>query len=245
MKIHKNIFRLWLLLLIPLMLVGLYYFYKTDRILLDKPFEPIAANIGKTFEFKYLIDSAENPVTLKLKSDITIVDFWYTQCPPCIAELKQFEGLITGRERDISILSISIDNLKEWKEIFQFRNSRFDFINAKLPNWLIVNLHPTDSTRSAVNYILKNYGFSTYPGYFVLNRFGKIIATPVSAVDYIKNMIYDRSGFAKYLSEHIRTRDEFLDITFIMLSYTGAFWIIAFLILFIKRLLQRNQTPVE
>lgn len=237
MIIHKHVFRVWLILIIPAIIAGFYHFYKVEKEGLETYLLPISTNIGKTFTFEYLIDSSENEVKPKLTSDETIVDFWFQQCPRCNSEMTQFESLLKGKEKEISVISISIDNLKEWKELFQKRMKRFDFINARLPNWQIVNLNvPYPIPKKSMDFVFDRFGFSGYPGYFVLDRSGKIKETPYSAVDYIRRSVYGRSAFGIYLSDHGFTGDGLLIELQILLLFTGGFWIIVFVVQYIKSL---------
>jgi cytochrome oxidase Cu insertion factor (SCO1/SenC/PrrC family) len=51
----------------------------------------LSRNIGETFALDDLVDSSGNQVTLNFSnSEFTLIDFWFTECPPCIKEMQQF-----------------------------------------------------------------------------------------------------------------------------------------------------------
>lgn len=235
MTIPKNYFRLWFFLFIPAMIAASYYFYMEDKKIKDEKYWTLSNNIGKTFTFDDLIDSAGNKVFPKPESDETIIDFWFTTCPPCIAELKQFEKLLKGKEKDISIVSISIDGPEAWEKVFKSGDAHFDFIHEKAPNWQIVNLHMSDTSRPEKDYVTSMYGITSFPGYLVLDRAGKIIATPQSAVEYINRKKLWLPAFLLYIIEHILTMAGILNIFYALLFFSGAYWSISFSMLYLIR----------
>ena len=208
-------------------------------------FWTVTPNVGKTFQFQNLIDSAGRAVYPNPTSEETIIDFWFTTCPPCIAELKQFGKLLKGNEKEISIVSISIDGPEIWKNMFKTPNGRFDFINENLSNWQIVNLHLSDTVRKEKNFVESMYGMSRFPGYLVIDRSGKIIETPVSAVDYIRRKINGRSAFGIYITDYALTAHGLLKLLSAVFFYSGAFWSIIFSILYINGITGGTRKPVE
>src|SRR5688572_18801604 len=70
----------------------------------------LTEKIGERFTIGDLKDSTSNLATLDFsKSDVTIIDFWFNDCPPCIDEMKQFAELLSNTKSKVSIVSISIN----------------------------------------------------------------------------------------------------------------------------------------
>jgi thiol-disulfide isomerase/thioredoxin len=163
-----------------------------ERLELKK--KSLQTKVGEKFVVGNIIDSSERLVQLDFtKSDITIIDFWFNECPPCIEEMKQFVTLLKGREKKITVISISINGYGLWKSILQKPVGRFSFLTNQVSNWEHYNLQsvedeslknivPADSQEQ----LKSDLNITFYPAYFVVDRFGVILSRPVSAVDYIK-----------------------------------------------------------
>ena len=160
----------------------------------DKIVEVDKEKIGQQFILNNIVDSSGSTVNLDFsKSQINIIDFWNESCPPCIEEMKQFPALLQGKESQISIYSISVNQFWLWKQTLA--DGRFAFLKNDIPNWKQLDLMSDD------NADLKNkfsgdrlamldsvYGVKSNPAYFVLDSTGKILSRPESAVEYLKNL---------------------------------------------------------
>jgi hypothetical protein len=91
-------------------------------------------NINKKFELNYVVDTIGNKLKLNFDNKITIIDFWFVGCSPCISEMEQFSSLLKGRENEITIYSISIDDSQYWK----IPNS--PFLKYSAINWKFYSL---------------------------------------------------------------------------------------------------------
>ncbi|TDH25629.1 TlpA family protein disulfide reductase [Segetibacter sp. 3557_3] len=127
--------------------------------------------------------------------DRTVIDFWFSECPPCIAEMKQFEKLLRGKEKNLQVISISINRYGLWKSILEKPTGTFFFLSADVDNWKHYNLRSSQDERLKNDIPLDNneqlqkrLNVTFYPAYFVVDRSGVIIARPISAVDYIKDL---------------------------------------------------------
>ncbi|MCP9749931.1 hypothetical protein EGI32_02970 [Ferruginibacter sp. HRS2-29] len=151
-------------------------------------------NIGEQFSIDNVVDSSGNKITLDFSaSDITIIDFWNNGCPPCIEEMKQFPALIKGKAAKVSILSISLTQYWLWKPTLQEHKGTFAFLEYDVPNWKQYNLLTTDDPRlkneistDRLGELSSRYGINFNPAYVVVDRSGKILARPESAVEYLK-----------------------------------------------------------
>jgi peroxiredoxin len=163
----------------------------------EKGLESLNRNIGEKFTMDNYIDTSGTLIKLDFtKSDINIVDIWFNDCPPCNAEMSQFKDLIEGKDKRISIISISLSSFKDWKNLFTNESARYSFLKAKLPNWQHLNLKSNDDPK--LHNILSEDRFaelkdklsvSFFPSYFIINREGVIEARPISAVEYMKNYL--------------------------------------------------------
>ncbi|MDB5201180.1 MAG: Redoxin [Ferruginibacter sp.] len=151
-------------------------------------------NIGEPFTMRDIRDSSGLPVTIDFTgSRMTIIDFWFSTCPTCIEEMRQFPELLKGKESKLKIISISINRFQLWKQIFKAPGSRFDFLQPKLANWAHYNISipaddqlKNDISISRQQELVKQYDLAFFPAYFVVDPKGIIVARPASAVAYIK-----------------------------------------------------------
>ena len=151
-------------------------------------------NIGDTFKMKNVIDSSGNQILLDFsKSDLTIIDFWFNECPPCINEMKQFSEVLAGKEDKISVISISINQFWLWKPTLTNHTGIFSFLNNNTPNWTqyVLKTSQDEKLKNKISVdrlqeIENLYNITFFPAYFVVNKKGIIIERPVSAVKFIK-----------------------------------------------------------
>ncbi len=150
--------------------------------------------IGEQFTLANIDDDRGRMVKIDYsKSDITIIDFWIESCAPCIEEMKQFPALLKGKEGQVSVYSISVNQYWLWKKTLS--DVKFAFLSSEVPNWKHLTL------RSVFPSSFKNkfsgdrlaeledlYGIKGFPAYFVLDNAGKIIERPESAVAYLKSL---------------------------------------------------------
>jgi thiol-disulfide isomerase/thioredoxin len=189
--------RFWSLFV--LMLLSMYSCnerpYKAkEKLALKK--QSLQTKIGDKFVIGNILDSSGRLVQLDFtQSDLTIIDFWFDQCPPCIDEMKQFESLLKGKEEKLNVISISINRYGLWKSILQQPEDRFSFLSKDLKNWKHYNLQSSEDERLNNNLPMDNQeqlrnklNVTFYPAYFIIDRSGIINARPVSAVDYIKSL---------------------------------------------------------
>jgi len=160
----------------------------------EKAIESLNENIGEKFNIENFIDTSGAQVKLDFtRSDITIVDFWFNDCPPCNEEMSQFEDLIKGKDKKITIISISVSGYEFWKKLFIDKNTRYTFLTTSIPNWQHLNLRSNDDPRlkhaissDRLNELTTKLHVSFFPAYFVIAKDGIIKARPISAVEYIK-----------------------------------------------------------
>ncbi len=109
--------------------------------------------------------------------------------------MKQFHQLLAGKEKKISVISISINQPWLWQKILREPTGRFSFLKDPLPNWshYVLQTSENEKLKNTVSTdrsleLQKTYNVTFFPAYFVVNKKGIIQARPESAVDYIKKI---------------------------------------------------------
>jgi len=162
----------------------------------DNQKKSLSENIGEKFELVNVLDSSGNEVLLNYtNSEFTIIDFWNNSCPPCIEEMKQFSVLLKGKEHQVSVISISVNQFWLWKPTLTLHTGRFSFINNNTPNWTHFVLHSNQDAKlknefsiDRIEELERDYNVAFFPAYFVLDRNGIIKSRPESAVEFIKSL---------------------------------------------------------
>lgn len=86
-----------------------------------------------------------------MKSKITLIDFWFSHCAPCIKEFSKYKDIYKKYEGlGFSIIGVSTDDTKEipnWKKvIFDLRLNWVQYLdeNGKFSNSALINSFPTN-----------------------------------------------------------------------------------------------------
>ena len=153
----------------------------------------LSEKVGTKFQIGNLVDTAGKAMQIDFsKNDLTIVDFWFRSCPPCIEEMRQFESLLNGKEGKISIVSISVNNFRAWKATLYQPMQLFPL---GVRNWEHLAVRDSEADRfgneMAVKRILEleqDLNVKFFPSYFVVDKDGVIIERPESAVEYLKGI---------------------------------------------------------
>jgi len=132
------------------------YFESKEK---GKEFDPYAKfreNIGQKFAIsKFYDEKGINFSENKLVGKPTIINFWFTACKPCIAELPYLRKLQKNFSNEVNYVAITFDTKNKVDTFLKRYN--FDF------------LHITDSREQ-----IKNLEISGYPMTFLLDKNGKI-----------------------------------------------------------------------
>ena len=162
----------------------------------ERQIKSLSSHIGEKFELSNIIDSSGKQIELDFKrSEITIIDLWFNECPPCIEEMKQFAEILTGKGKKVSIISISINNFNLWKKTLVEHSNRFSFLNNKVSNWIQYNLQSNEAEKLKNDIpfdrqaeLVSKYNVAFFPAFFVVDQEGIIKTRPVSAVKFIKEL---------------------------------------------------------
>lgn len=204
--------------------------------------ENLIKHIGQQLPLLPLKDASYKPVSLnKHFQRPVIIDFWFAGCGPCIAEMKQFAKLLQDYPGKFEIISISIDAFSEWEKVLSGQSAeKLSFLsNPKDTLWTHLNL----DTANAPGYLDSLLNLRQYPSYFVLDNNGSVIETPRSAVDYIEKVLGHKKGFANFLRKSFTSGDGWINSLFSFLYYSGLFWSVTILVIWVRELLKKGQSP--
>lgn len=124
-----------------------------------------------------LIDQTGSPHSLKeYRGKWVLVDFWFSACAPCLAEMRQFPELLEEYESELVILSISTDPKSRTMQLLNDKPEPWDFLSADHPSWRFFN----DNGRG--NSYIKALGVRTYPTYLLIDPAGNWVSSPRSGV---------------------------------------------------------------
>lgn len=253
MIVTKRLIYWWLILFLPFLVAKLYLAHRESKLYEIKYTSAVANHRGQKFDFGAYLDANKKLATLDLaKSNRTIVDFWFSDCPPCLQEMKQFPALVKGREKDVQIVSISINSFAKWKEVLQAQSGPFAFLSHRISNWdhLVMKSNedprlnndiPADNTQA----LMERFQSGNFPMYFVLDREGTIIATPFSAVDYIRDSVLKESTASSLMTDR-RTWSLLSTLaprSFV--EYSGYFWILVLSGYGIRRAFKGKRSPTR
>ena len=222
----KNIFRLfiyWILLFLPIALIFSTIIYGVSKIN-DRY---LNQNINKKIELNYIVDTLGNKVVLNFNSKVTIIDFWFVGCAPCVSEMRQFDALLKGKEKEISIFSISIDDANYWK------NPNSPFLTKTVNNWKFYALD-SKALPDKNTYLRDLFNFNHFPSYIVVDKKGNIIEVPKSAVVYIKENYCYKNWILFFWTECLFTKDYIL-FQVMFIPYTILFWLTILIGFIIKK----------
>lgn len=107
--------------------------------------------------------SGEKINTGNIKDKVVVMNFWFTTCAPCIAEIPAFNKLVKeNKKKDVVFIGFAIDNKKTLKKFL--RKTPFDF--KIIPD---------------AGAIEESFGVLEHPVTFVVDQSGKVRLTLVGA----------------------------------------------------------------
>ena len=208
----KSISILKYVLFIPFLLVSLYGLFLFKKMRSYKRQAAIDVQVGKKFPFSYGIDTSGKTVPLDLhQTEFTVIDFWFKNCPECIEEMMQFENAIKNATQPVTIINMSIDKFPLWKQAFDSTNQRLAFLSKPVPGWKHLMVAPDSMlNKSGGQLVADKLPVTGYPSYFVLDKTGNIIATPASAVAYLKAKPKNQHEFYSFLTSNLTRKPNYL-----------------------------------
>lgn len=94
---------------------------------LDKmsPYKPQIKKIGKTFSKNLFTDINNKKINLKGKP--TVINFWYTQCPPCVKEIPLLNKL-KAKYKNVNFVAITFDDAQKTKDFIKKKPFNFKLV---------------------------------------------------------------------------------------------------------------------
>lgn len=117
-----------------------------------------------------LTDLKGDPANIaEAKGKVLLIDFWATNCPPCLAEFPKLKQLYADKhEEGFEVLGISLDESPETVEAFQAQ--------AKLPWRMVCEAEQVRQAR-------EKYKVRTIPSLFLVGRDGRITQVDLKGND--------------------------------------------------------------
>jgi thiol-disulfide isomerase/thioredoxin len=113
---------------------------------------------------------------LKHRGKVVIVDFWRSDCRPCIGSFPKFVKMYEKHAaKGLVIVTVSIDRVNEDNDGVKAANRILN--DQKLP-FIHLNLNEPDEL------LMKQFSYESLPFYYVFDRRGKW--TRFRAIDYVK-----------------------------------------------------------
>lgn len=105
------------------------------------------------------VDLNGNPVDLKaLKGKTVILNFWFTTCAPCLAEIPELNDLVTKYKDDKSVafVAITYNKPEDVKAFLKNKDFKFSILAGRAD-------------------IIQQYGVSGYPTSMVIDKNGTVV----------------------------------------------------------------------
>jgi thiol-disulfide isomerase/thioredoxin len=129
-----------------------------QRLLSFSPSEIAVDNRETIHDFNWTLVHVDETVLNfnELKGDIIVVNFWATWCPPCVAEMPDFQDLYNDYHDKVQFLFVSNDPLSKVK-------SFADINDLSLPFYMPASAEP------------KVLNYSTLPTTFIIDKNQQIV----------------------------------------------------------------------
>ena len=163
------------------------YRTKSDSIIKEVQFAMIDSANGIGFdpyaEHKKMIGSKFNIAAFKKDNNInyktnylegkpTLINFWFTRCPPCIAEIPNLNSIQNKYQNKVNFVAITFDSRELVDTFLKKRNIQFE--------------HIVNSQKQ-----LDDLKIEAYPMSYLLDKNGKIVAV-YGEISYDEKEIMDK-----------------------------------------------------
>ena len=215
-----------IVLFIPFFIAAFFAFFQFKKYRLQSKRHAVNQLVGKQFPVLPMQDvNGKSALPDLSKTDYTIIDFWFRNCPGCIREMQQFETVLKGKEKNISIISVSIDPNDSWQKTLSGNVPSFSFISKPVENWhhLLLNFPGQDTGKNNAQHLSDMLGVTGFPSYFVLDKTGTIKAAPASAVNYIMTSVNSENEFLVFVKSN-STWSSVQTLLFVLLSVLLYHW---------------------
>lgn len=234
MKVSKQIILFWFILFVPFLAYKIYSRFKQNEVYKQVYSSIKRGYVGSKFRIDNFKDTSGNISKIDTKKkNITIVDFWFKECPPCLADMKTFSPILSKLENKVSVVSISVNNYSLWKSLFNSNDERFEMFRHIPKNWKHLVLNSSESLAlnnevpsDNIQLIQNSFQTTNFPMYFVLDSSNTIIASPFSLTEYLTvDLLKNQNRFTYYLFQKETWIGDkwFIPLTFV--EFSGFYWI--------------------
>lgn len=126
----------------------------------------------KKFTKGYIFNYKIKNTSIKVSKNFTLIDFWFSYCPPCLEEMPKYKELYKKyHTKGFEILGISTDrknDIGNWKKVIQDKQ-------------LVWEQYLDENGTEA-----KKYNINKFPTTFLLDSEGKIIEKDMSPIELEK-----------------------------------------------------------
>ncbi|MFD0992558.1 TlpA family protein disulfide reductase [Tenacibaculum geojense] len=211
--------------LIYLIMCGIFFFYLTQIKTIDIDTNIPLYKLEDQFKEKKSFDD--------FKGRYLLVDFWFSECKPCIDEMKYFPELLKKYKSNLTILSLSIDNRDLTLKLLDKKPKPFEFIDSNNPNWIFQN----DNLKE--NSYVKKLEINSFPTYLLFDKNGRLISSPSSGIAGVE---YEIGGLLD-MNLTIKSKQAFFIKFFgLIIPYTILFCVIIIIIKFLNRFKKNRNT---
>lgn len=226
--------KIWVALLIPVIGLTLFFYHQRQKSLEQKEYASIYSQVGKKFLAEDFLDRSGDHIQ-KLdftKAPLTMVDFWFRECPPCIKEMKQFPGLLKDKEDKIRVISVSFNSYNRWRKLFD--GNELPFLKASVPNWehVVVKSNEdsalnNDLAGDRVSELGASMGIQVCPAYFIVDSSGTIKDVSPSGVNFLKTEFEGKNELLSFVFNTSTWKNTELIYVLLVsiLAYSGLFFI--------------------
>ncbi len=132
----------------------------------------LCAKEGDMFPSFEGTDLNGNPVDQSIfLGKVTVVNFWFSTCPPCLAELGDLDALDKElRQKGGMVVGINVDTLNNNTKMIEKAKSILKAKNASYMNITFSSKSPLGKLVSSIY---------AYPTTYVLDKEGKIVGSPI------------------------------------------------------------------
>jgi thiol-disulfide isomerase/thioredoxin len=233
MKISKRIILLWFVLYLPFLGYKLYLQFKVNEEYKARYISIRKGFVGTKFDLDNFKDTSGSFSKIDFKrTPITIVDFWFKACSPCIADIKTFSPLLKNSGNQVSVFSVSINNFSQWRDLFYSKEPQFDIFLTHQNNWNHLVLSSTESEKlqndvpaDNIQTLQNKFQTTNFPMYFVMDSSKTIIATPFSLTEYLTvDLLKKQNRFLFFILQNETWKSNSFSFSY-FLEYSGLFWI--------------------
>jgi len=114
------------------------------------------------------IDINGKKIALKdLKGKVVVLNFWFTECQPCIAEMPELNKIVT-KYKNVEFIAITFDSKKKIDSFFKKHQFNYRIVSDLA--------------------IIQNYKVDSLPLHLIINQKGEIVFKKIGAHSYLEEL---------------------------------------------------------